>query len=533
MVKLPRTASVSPFESVSSSSIGLRGALSETPFVRLLVDGLRRSISGLITFDFGDGLDNHIALDRGIPVHVSLPSLGPTLSEVMIERGFLPPEKADLVEHLSRERKSTQSMVIVQTRMVDDKRLEVARTRRAEAQVVRLIGVSRGSFSFGEDTEPNRDNRFVVLRPLQLVFEGLRRAPAEVRRGLLTLSGPRRVRSAYPRASDLFQLGPDLEAAVLASPSVEELVAGGWDREVAEAAVACFHLSGMLEAHPVAPSRALPRTNSEIKTSTVPALGQAPDEAPKDDTQPSKKKAKKAKKADSRLEFPKTATGGGLIILPARAMGEQPTDSTEPPTEPVEEISYTRKISERLARYEDKSYWQILRVRPDSEPGQLERSFRFLSQKHAGDDPVERAVLGMLEEAFEVLSEASLRTRYLKKENQTDLEIEQRTKRTLVVLGEGRDDESEALMWMVRRKKPRLPLIRALEDSVNWLTTPPNARIYTPKIEQFPQNAILEPAIIAIIAQDEGLGGRAKARTRWLAAGRFQHPLVKRYAEFT
>ena len=118
-----------------------------------------------------------------------------------------------------------------------------------------------------------------------------------------------------------------------------------------------------------------------------------------------------------------------------------------------------RSVEERLAPLRNQSYFQLLRVTPETPPAQIERAYRFLVRRvdQEGDDPGWRASKDLLAEAYRVLRdpahaksygelvERSERSRTARAERAA-LEAEPKVERALSVMALGRTGEARYLL---------------------------------------------------------------------------------------
>lgn len=465
----------------------MTGDLAELPFPQLLLELLSRGRSGELVLDLGVGPRNVVWLDRGIPVALELPDVPPgalsgairdgTLDDALgLPAGARPPPPA----------------------------------RRAESKLASACGLERGRFVFEARSEVPLEGR-VLLHPLAVVFRGLAGAPAV--RGRCLPPGPRRLAASYPHGSDPFRWGPALEAAV-GEPELERLQARGISVAWAEAALACLHLTGLLEPAPAAPPRPTP-------AGPPPSVRREPE-------------------AGAETDGLVLHRRGSMVTPPVRRVpqGLQPELRAEPALESKAAAappSDEGRVREALASFRGKSYLQILRVGPETDGAQLERAFRHFVKRarDEGEGPGSRAVVGMLWEAYSVLRDPEPKQRYVDATpaERRHIEADAKAERALLAMAERRGAEAVVLGQWACEMMPERAELGALLAGLQWLSEPKSERSRAleaalAKEAKRSRDPRLHIVLVAVLARS---GEKTAARALWKAAGRPGHPLVQVY----
>lgn len=253
----------------------------------------------------------------------------------------------------------------------------------------RLVAEAEGPFRFQEGQGAPPDATRAVLRPLQVLFEGLALPSARARReAFLERAITQRVRLAdtYPVGSDPFGWGPEGERLLLGLSEprrLAELVADEPARERLGAMLYALWLADMitLEGDGSAPR---PRPTGGLE---VP-------ERPLDEREP-------GPSAQWGPMLDEVSGAGAPAAMPS-------IDLTVPGhAELIEALRAERaEIARAVDPLRGKDYLELLRVKPDTKPDQIERSRAYLSRHLApGEGPGPEAIRAFLGEAFEVLTD--------------------------------------------------------------------------------------------------------------------------------
>lgn len=195
-----------------------------------------------------------------------------------------------------------------------------------------------------------------------------------------------------------------------------------------------------------------------------------------------------------------------------------------------------RAIARRLDPFEGKSYFQLLRVVPETEPAQLERAYRFLARRLQEDptDPGSVALAGLLHEAYVFLREPHRATRYALAEGseRRAFEVEPKVERAIRALGEHRDEEARYLMRWAMRLAPDRSELGALYAAVEWLSTVPEERRFSPRpalsVEAHRTGDRYVKLALALVQAEEGDARGARATLAALS-GLDHHPALDRF----
>lgn len=407
----------------------LEGSVTRYPLADLLIGILRGNLSGRLYVGLTTNADRWICFKHGVPVQVSLSS----------RSGSAP--------------------------ATDEGRIDAGR-----ALLVELFDVPGLRFRFVEGEIPRPDLPLVVLEPLPILFEGLKeaRAPAGVLRFLEERGRSLfKLTETFPPGLDPFGWGPTVEAAVLANDlevSISSLVSAGLAPKTATAAVVSLYLSGMIS-----------ETNRRPRAPNLfgPALA-APGGSP---SSPEERDASEEPKA--HIE----PVDHGLIAIPrvsvTPAAGVDGLDEATP-LDSVFEVEDThdaqyRVVEERLRPVRDHTYFQLLRVTPDTPPEQLERAYRFLVRRvdDEGSDSGWRATKELLAEAHRALKNPAAARHYASLVERADqspaadaerraLEAEPKVERALSRMALGCTGEARYLLEWAARLDPTRADIESL-----------------------------------------------------------------------
>ena len=513
---MPSPPSLAPLSSSSLSLLeGIRpggtieGNLGRHPLGELLVEALRNNLSGRLRLTLRDEARNWLVFRDGVPVQVHLPDVGPSLIAFLVEQGRVDRQLGRQLAQTIRSTGLSESKVVENRALLSGGHLREARFRRAEAQLIRLFDVGRGEFLFTEGRESLNPAEATLLEPLPLLFQGFRssRAGWAARPYLPPETARVRLGPNFPEGLDPFGLGPELDAAIRAEPSVGALVRQGWAEPEAAAAVACLALVDMLEVEMPrsgGPSPSL-RASSARAESSGPA-GQPSDAPP------------------------------GLRIHRRRRPAPEPTPlrGGSNPSLPVEDID-GMSLARRLGPLEDSDYYRLLRVGPDSSLLQIERAFRYWTRRleQEPSDAGRLALYGLYAEAHENLTNRDKARRYAESGPQLRkrIEAEARLERALQVFGEGRDDEGWYLLRWVRRRDPERVDWQLIELALEWLTQAGSEKSGSPRrglaAELTRADSVSTRVVLASVLFREGADAEASALLS--SSGLQQHPLALRF----
>jgi hypothetical protein len=191
-------------------------------------------------------------------------------------------------------------------------------------------------------------------------------------------------------------------------------------------------------------------------------------------------------------------------------------------------------VEERLAPLEGKTYFQILRVGPDTDQAQVERAYKFLARK-VGEEPRDAgtiALSGVLREAWSCLRDPARHARYTAAAaaERRALEAEPKLERCVRALGEGRTEEARYLARWAARLAPRRAEIGALVSGIDWLSESGEGRGPSPRGALTAEarrtgDRRIKLVLAAVLARE---GEARAARALIVEAQGLGHPLTER-----
>ena len=440
----------------------VEGHLAQQPFAELLIGALRANLDGRLSVALSPGDRNWIDFHSGVPVSVSLPDIGPGLVSMLVEEGSIPADQGERL--LKRAETGSQSEVVEGIALLTGGALREARARRARAQLVRLISRSDLDFRFVEGQRVVDPAKITLLEPLPLLFQGFLASPEAVRPHLPPEDAALSFGPTYPQGLDPLGLGADLEAAIAGRLSMEELVRQGFARRRVEAAAASLALVDMLVVGP-------------------PSVASSPPESPaRPPIEPLSSGASSRASLES-IELPRPIDR--LVLADPEALAPEDREPAEPTPAEVMAI-----LTRALEGFENKSYFEILRVGSETDLAQLERAYRYLlrrvlDQGGAADsargngtgsrlqpsDPRKAALAELFQEAYVQLRDPELRKRYRLSSSgeRRGIEAEAKAERALRIAAVGRFTEAIFLVRWVVRLVPGRSEYLMLRAGLEWL----------------------------------------------------------------
>lgn len=349
----------------------------------LLIGLLRGNLTGVLEVDLGTNKSDRIYFRDGVPVCVLLPSLGVSLSEVLISCGEIDRGLGMTVQRAARELAQSESVVFGKTDACPDGALHKGMRIRARSEVVKLFDTGDKPFRFSEGVPLPDLAEVTILQPLPLIYEGLLSAQdrTPVRMFLERTRGQMfRLVDTYPKGVDAFEWGEKVESVVQTmsdARTIEELSEAGLPLDQVAVVLTTLSLTGMIEA-----LQGVSQLPQKLKLRTMATSGEhaLPSEVP--------------------LKL-RPISG---VVRPASA------PESEALTPAIEETN--DGFREKIFPLIGKNYYVILRVTPASKPEQLERAVRFLSKN---TDPSKRGAWALAElarEAYSVLTSPELAEKY-------------------------------------------------------------------------------------------------------------------------
>jgi hypothetical protein len=459
----------------------LSASFAEYPLPDLLFGILRGNLSGRLDVQLHPEPRNRVYFRDGVPIAVDLADAYVSPIGLMMEAGEID-QTAGLDLLRDAESSGGSELTMLDHRQIlPPGKLRELEARRARMQLVRLFDVGTVNFTFHEGLDRPEQVRLTILQPLPIVYEGLRTTKdrALIERVLEDhVSKSFILAPTYPVGVDPFEWGPEIDGEIMKlstePATLTELVERGLDRKNASAAFASLLLAGMLEEQERISKDMPAKPKSDPKNRPQTAPRKPVEEAA--EKEPSGlvihyKSGLKAK-APSK-DVPASSPAAAPIAPPPAAGGQSEYDS----------------VKARFTHFEGKTYYQILRVAPNTDQHQLERAYRFLVRRPDGGDSDEagsRALKGLFHEAFECLSEPERAKRYRalvewgdKSSNavreREAVEAEPKVDRGFRALGEGHFGEARALLEWAKKLDPLRGDIPLLIELSRYLSEPGEA----------------------------------------------------------
>lgn len=445
---MPKVESIRPGGTLESS-------FERYPLPELLIGILRGNLTGRLEVALHPEPRNFIYFTDGVPVMVSLPDTQITMVKLLMEQGSLQPKAAQEIMRAVEVTGRSESSLFLEHGLMPKGRLDKALRLQARAQVVALFDMGSVEYRFVEGRE-RPEGEVMILETLPIVYEGLRKSrdAARLARGLDAQELERSfiLAGTYPKGVDPFQWGPQVSKLVETANtplSVDELVAQGIDPQCARAVFLSLRVAGMLEfqekksaAPPAPPTPPTPSAPLKAPSVVAPELG-------------------------GLMIHRKSSAVDGRSVSKSKpgSAAEESRGASSGPVEPS--VSAGEDVARCLSPFENKSYYQILRVVPGTEPKQLERAYRFSLRQleEQGPTPGALALRGLLDEAHAVLVEPDRERKYraMLERSETsssakrDLQIgeaEPKVDRAMRALGASRLAEAHYLLRWAERLDP-------------------------------------------------------------------------------
>lgn len=504
--------------------VGIEGISGEMPFAEVLIVLLSANASGRLEVSLSPSRGrNRVVFRSGVPVQVFLPDLEPSLISLLIQDGNLSRERGQSLVEDASEQRLTESELLEAKQVLSLGVLRDARLRRARAQLIRLIDMPGVHLRFVEGVERLDPAEITLLEPLSLIYRGFRASPAgrAARAYLPEHPSVLRLASSYPSGVDPFGFGLELEAALQSEFSLEGLLTRGWSREEVQAALASLTLTDMLEVERSPRRRGLTPTSASNGGGLVVQRRFGP---PKSLRRPDSASSGNGTKDGERRVFAGAVQANGGSLSP-----ESDRDPEAGPSGPAE------LIARRLKSFEGQTYFQILRVGPETEDAQLERAYRFLLRRILDEfpDAGTSALGGLLREAYIFLKDPVRKAKYAGAgvSEREAMEADAKLDRSLRLLGESKDDEALYTIEWAARLVPTRPELSATQEGVWWLCQDEYARGNSP-VPTLASHAArtgdgrIKLVLAAVHAQQNDL---LAARELLMDVGRGDHPLIARF----
>lgn len=406
----------------------LEDSFDRYPLPELLAGILRGNVSGRLSVFLHPEPRNNIGFRDGVPFWVDLPDSPVSVVSMLIEDGRLPRERGLDILRMAEASGRDEASLIMQSNLLSTGQLKQLQVRRARAQIVRLFESGNLEFSFSGSTSIPKNVSPTILQPLPIIYEGLLHCGEQAyyrsflerhRSSYFTLSG------TYPREVDPFEWGPQVEAAVTAAKpwSWPTLKDRGIRSKQAQAATYLLRLVDMVELVE-AQSPVEPRSRpSEIKAEThrsdsisgpvsggAQALSQSVTESGALASAPSPEglvvhrrqvpPTSQTFETPFTMHAPEVELSGGGFAAPLEL-----DDSRQSPGERHEAILET--LQSRMKPFVGLSYYELLRVTPESDAAQCDRAYRFqLRRIEEGEDgPGKEAASALIREAYGLVSD--------------------------------------------------------------------------------------------------------------------------------
>ena len=443
----------------------IEGHLTQQPFAELLVGALRANLDGWLDFAFGTSdHQNRIVFRGGVPVFVTLPDVGPSLIHMLIEEGVLSSTHGTALVELTRSGQ-TESKVVESESILTNAQLREARARRAKAQLVRLIGLRDGNFQFIQGFADIDPSAVTLLEPLPLLYQGFLSSHLLSSMGSFLPPSNAQISfgATYPLGLDPFGLGAELESAIADGITLEGLVERGFSRTHAEAAIASLSLAEMLIIVAI--------YEQQQQTTSTPSAP-VPSQSVPSQFGPSQRGVLNDK------HTPPSEERGGLVLHTLKGRrpptAEEAFDASAGVGGSREPLKYLRTIE----RFEDKNYFEILRVGPETEPGQLDRAYRYLIRRASEGASQGVGVIELLEEAYHVLSDPKSRSEYTiaSLSERREIEANGRVESAFHAIELRKWDEALMFSTWACQLVPKHTMGTALKVSLEWLSASPAQR---------------------------------------------------------
>jgi tetratricopeptide (TPR) repeat protein len=128
-----------------------RGTLAQTPIAQVMAYIYRRGLSGSLVIATGNGAEYRIVFIDGMPAYVEGKGLGHPVGDIFVDAGLMTFDEMNL--HLGEARKQNLILgqYLLQNGIVEKRQLETAVRIQIRKRIKDIFGVAEGNFSFFPD----------------------------------------------------------------------------------------------------------------------------------------------------------------------------------------------------------------------------------------------------------------------------------------------------------------------------------------------------------------------------------------------
>ena len=130
---------------------GSRGTLAQTPIAQVMSYIFRRGLSGSLVVATGNGAEYRIVFLEGMPAYVEGKGLGHPVGDIFVDAGLMTQEEMDM--HLGEARKQNVILgqYLLQNGIVEKRQLETAVRIQIRKRIKDIFGLAEGNFAFFPD----------------------------------------------------------------------------------------------------------------------------------------------------------------------------------------------------------------------------------------------------------------------------------------------------------------------------------------------------------------------------------------------
>jgi tetratricopeptide (TPR) repeat protein len=128
-----------------------RGTLAQTPIAQVMAYIYRRGLSGSLVVATGNGAEYRIVFIDGMPAYVEGKGLGHPVGDIFIDAGLMTVDEMKLHLDEARKQKVILGQYLLQNGIVEKRQLETAVRIQIRKRIKDIFGVAEGNFSFFQD----------------------------------------------------------------------------------------------------------------------------------------------------------------------------------------------------------------------------------------------------------------------------------------------------------------------------------------------------------------------------------------------
>lgn len=442
---------------------GASGRLETRPIPRLLVQLLRRKVTGRLVVRDDSGDESQVFLREGLLVHVERPNDVDRLDRVLVESGLVSPAVLSRAEQMSASSGRRLGQVLVDLKALPEESLADVLRAQLRRKVIRLFFARAGTFFVHVEEHPfglgaelasvRIDPRCLVLPGVRAAYDGVRASDELRALGGQILRVPE-LPAGVAEAMGFSPSDPVLTALRARPLRSDELASLGVRPVEAQTAILALHYADLLQmesAPPqIPPSR--PRMTSPVPPSVAP-------------------------------------------LTSVRTMSPTPArrSVTPAPQNPQAVAELRAKVTDMAGKLDKLNLFEVLGVSESATPDQVQLAYMqavrvYHPDKLAGAGLMElvkeaERIMGKLGEAQSVLSDPKRRAEYGKRlrgevpevdSAQSIIEAELVFKRGESALKRGDYAGAQAAFNEAARKNPAEPEYRAYVAWARWAD--PSAR---------------------------------------------------------